>query len=610
MLKTTVETELRQAFTQAQHRLGDEAAGLSPQEWQQLIVAQLRLERPRNPAHGDYAVNVSFLAKITRKAPPVIASTLAPVLQHPFWQVEVVGGFINLRLTSLALAQALWHLLHCAQPGKNASLANQRVLLEYISANPTGPLHLGHGRWAALGDSIRRILEHNGATVVTEFYVNDQGQQMVNLANSLWFRALEQLELGQFPTPQEGAETPFPYYPGEYVRELAAQYLQLPGTEATIRQWAEQFGPVRLEDRTLLAPLIAFGKQAMLANQRQVLDQLGVRMDAWVFESDLHAQGAVARAVSVMRQNGFTEERDGALWLKTTALGDEKDRVLIKSDGSYTYLAPDAAYHHDKFTRPQQFNRLINIWGADHHGYVARLKAAVTALGHPAEHLEILLGQLVTLVVDGETARMGKRSKMQTLQDIVAEVGTDATRFWLVSRSADHTIEFDTDLAKRRSDDNPVYYAQYAHARACSIVRMASTEPVLDVVNQTQRPGRYASVAALQQAVAALTPEALVDTLLEPVQSDERAARTLREMVLLLDALEDRVVDAGQLGAPHLLVRYCTDLASQFHSFYNACRVLTDDDAVTLARLALVLGIRRAFEQALQLLGVSAPQQM
>jgi arginyl-tRNA synthetase len=612
-VKYTLLPWLTQGICSAQPSLG-QAAQLPTSDFEALVRSNLKLERPRHAEHGDYAVNVSFLAKVARLAPPVmatqVAETLAPLAGV---SVSVVAGFINLRVDDAQLLATLLPVLTQAErAGQNASLANETVLLEYVSANPTGPLHVGHGRWAALGDSLRRILERNGATVCAEFYVNDYGQQMTNMANSLWFRCLEQLNLAAWPQPVEG-ET-FPYYPGEYVVTLAQQYL---AEEAHCHAISEAFafiGPQRLEivgaDFPLLQELRTFSRDAMLALQRQLLERFRTRFDVWQLETDLHTQGLVAAGLNHLKTTGFTYENDGALWLKSSAFGDEKDRVLVKADGSYTYLTADIAYHDLKYRRPEGFNRYIDIWGADHHGYIPRMKAAIQALNHPVEAFEVLLGQLVNLVVDGAKTRMGKRKTMLTLEDIIDEVGVDATRFWLVMRSADSTLEFDVDLAASSSDENPVFYTQYAHARCCGILRQATQASPSTEHAPEGMPPRF-TLEAVDTYRSTLTPEAWAEALMQPLKQDsEKNYATVRDLILFLMAFTEKVEDAGRVRTPHLIARYALDLAGQFHSFYGACRVLCADDSQALARLALVRTLQLTLAEALDLLGVSAPETM
>lgn len=619
MIKSVIEAALMEGLTQAQSVLGEGVAALSVEQWQAVFSNNIKIEVPKNLEHGDYAVNASFLARHTKLAPPVIAQAVVGVLsQLPSYQYMFtwypIAGFINAKVTEKALLTSLLPILTATKTGfkagQNESKATERILLEFVSANPTGPLHLGHGRWAALGDSLRRVLEHCGATVCAEFYVNDHGQQMTNMANSLWFRCLEQLGIASWPTPV--ADEPFPYYPGEYVTTLAGQFLAEPAQHTQIQAWFNQYGAVRLETMPTQEPLLVlrtYSRDAMLTLQQNLLDTLRVRFDSWQFETDLHAQGKVEEALESLKTNGYTYEQDGALWLKSSELGDEKDRVLVKSSGAYTYLAADVANHDKKYKRAEQFNRIMHIWGADHHGYIPRMKAAITALGHPAAYFQVVLGQLVNLVVNGEVTRMGKRKTMLTLHDVVEEVGVDATRFWLVARSADSTIEFDLDLAATASEENPVFYTQYAFARCSGILRQATEPSIHRETGETIQP-RF-SKAQLASVFEQYTVEDWNTALfgaLAPAES--KAFIAAREIVLALVQFPEKVADAGRVLSPHIIVRYAMDLASQFHSFYNACRVLCEDEQQALARLALVHCIASVLAQSLALLGVSAPEKM
>ena len=583
---------------------------LSETQWQDIITQGLKMEQPKHREHGDYAVNISFLARYTKLAPAVIATTLLPHLHLGNFKATAIGGFINFKATQASLLEALLPTLKGLQKaGQNNSMQGERLLLEFVSANPTGPLHLGHGRWAALGDSLRRIWQHNGASVVSEFFVNDYGQQMTNMANSVWFRALEALQLAPFPTPVEGEK--FLYYPGEYVRNLALEYLEGDHNTQAIRYLFNQVGAKRLEElpsQELLFELRNMSRNEMLTLQQDLLKRFKTSFDIWQLESHLHQSGMVEKTLERLKSKGVTFEEGGALWIKSTDVGDDKDRVLVKSDGSYTYLTADVAYHDDKFNRPEQYTSIVNIWGADHHGYVSRITAAMQALGHDSKRLVIILGQLVNLVVEGAKTRMGKRKTMLTLEDVIEEVGVDAARFWLVSRSADSTIEFDVDLATSASDENPVFYTQYAHARACGILRNAFNN-IVDLETGEEVPARFnkKDYDAFKKSITAETWEAL---LLEPLQSQSHAFSKVRETILLLVSFTERVEDAGRVNAPHLIARYALDLSSDFHSLYAVCRVLCEDPQQALARLLLVDVLRMTLAQALDLLGVTAPEQM
>jgi arginyl-tRNA synthetase len=611
MMKSVLNSLLYQACVASQTDF-PAAQAMDITAWETLLQQGLKLEHPRQKEHGDYAVNVSFLAKILRLAPPAIAEKIVKHIHTPHIGVQQIGGFINFQLSPTFLMSVLHPVILGKQvPGKTDRMHDQHYHLEFVSANPTGPLHLGHGRWAALGDSLKRIWEHNGARVTTEFYVNDYGQQMTNMANSVWFRALGLLNLAPWPEPVEGEK--FPYYPGDYVIELAKTCLQDEALKETLIAIFEQHGAVRLETLPehfeTLNTLRVMSRDTMLKLQQGLLTTFRTSFDIWQLESALHQAQMVEKTLETLKERGVTYEQDGALWLKSSEMGDDKDRVLIKQDGSFTYLTADIAYHHDKFTRPEQYTKILNIWGADHHGYVPRIHSATQALGHDAFRLDIILGQLVNLVVDGEKTRMGKRKTMLTLQDVIDEVGVDATRFWLVARSADSTIEFDVDLAASASDENPVFYTQYAHARACGILRNAFQEQLNPETGEL-RPARF-SREELTQYLQQLTPEGWQAQLLGPLeQSDPKAFQKIRETLLLLALFSEKVEDAGRIYAPHLLTRYALDLSTDFHSLYAHCRILCEDDTVCLARLALVHLVKITLAQTLELLAVHAPETM
>lgn len=565
------------------------------------VLSAFKLERPRNPEHGDYAVNVSFLARHTKMAPPKIAEIISTHLDG----VSVLGGYLNFKITEAIQAEALAAIIHAEKPGLNDSQADQRILLEYVSANPTGPLHIGHGRWAALGDAIVRILRHNGAFVTAEFYINDAGVQMGNITTSVYWRAVELLKAkGSLP---ESIQVPdvLPY-PGEYVADVSALYLAEASREARFVA-AHANGTDGLADDALQEELKAFSKKVLLETQQALLNTMRVPFENWISEKEyLYERDVITGTLARLSDKGYTYEAEEALWFKSTEFGDEKDRVLRKSDGSFTYLTPDIAYHDDKFNRSEGYNCILNIWGADHHGYIPRMRGAIQALGHDPNQFEVLLGQLVNLIVDGERTRMGKRRKMLTLQDVVDEVGVDATRFWMVSKSADSALDFDVDLAASASSENPVFYVQYAHARCCSILRNA-VEPAPNV-DTGEMVAPFVQADELNRFESGLTPQGLAllfDSLTEP-----REQAVLRALVLLLDSFEDTVRDAARMRAPHFITQYLQDVASQFHSFYGVCRILTPEPALTQARLMLIRAIQKTLAQGLDLLGVSAPEKM
>lgn len=542
----------------------------------------LRMETPKNPEFGDFAVNVSPLAKVAKMAPPLIAQKIVENLDFE-GETSIVGGFINFKLTSEQQDSIVKKILAEKENfGRNDLGQGEKVNLEYVSANPTGPFHIGHGRWAAMGSALADVLKFSGYDVFQEFYINDAGNQINCLANSLKIRVLQELgEDADFPTDEVEIKN---YYTGDYLIPVAKKY---------VAEKSPQAETLDLKD------IGTFAKAELFQLQKDLLENFGVHFDRFYSELTLHESGAVKTAIDELKAQGKTYEQDGAFWFRSTEYGDDQDRVLIKADGVYTYLAPDIAYHDDKFKRSE---RLINIWGADHHGYIPRMKAAMEALGHDSNKLEVLLGQLVNLIINGEQTRMGKRKKMITLGDLIEDVGVDATRFWMIMRSIDTTLDFDVDLAKSSSDDNPVFYVQYAHARACSIIRNAVAERFDTETKEALAPffaqEEIDTIAQNPSAIEALSVD------------DQRAIAATKALILKLEAFEGIVYSAAKQRAPYLLCRYAQDLAADFHQFYAASRVLNVEPELMKSRLALVIAFRQVLANTLQLLGVSAPQSM
>ena len=521
------------------------------------------VERPRDAAHGDYATNVALmLAKRARRNPRELAQTLARTLEGALPDIvqsaDVAGpGFINLRLTHAARQQVVPAIL--AQQdryGRSDARNGERVLVEFVSANPTGPLHVGHGRQAALGDAISNLLEWQGASVSREFYYNDAGQQIENLAVSVRARAHEILgESGDFP--EDG-------YRGEYIRELAQRYLDEVGND--------------LSD---IEPIRRFAVAQLRKEQDRDLAAFGVRFDRYYLESSLYSDGRVDATVGKLADAGVTYEHEGALWLRTTDFGDDKDRVMRKSDGGYTYFVPDVAYHVTKFERG--FHRAINVQGSDHHGTVARVRAGLQALriGIAPGYPDYVLHKMVTVMRGGEEVKISKRAgSYVTLRDLIDEAGRDAVRFFLVSRKADSEFVFDIDLARSQSDENPVYYVQYAHARVASVLKQAGL---------TFEDAR----ASLRDAETSLL-ESRYETVL------------LRRLA----DFPDEIATAAREFAPHQLTFYLKDLAQEFHSYYNAERFLVDDARLRNARLALIVAVGQVLRNGLTLLGIRALEAM
>jgi len=552
---------------------------------------EIHLERPKNPEHGDYASNVALqLSKQLRRKPREIAQLIVDATMESFKEdaifspPEIAGaGFLNVRLKSTAKLQVVHRVLaEGPEYGRGRPAQPQKLQIEFVSANPTGPLHVGHGRGAAYGASLASLLEFAGHRVSREFYVNDAGRQMDILALSVWLRYL-QARGSVVPFPEDG-------YRGDYVTEIAAHL-----AEAHVARFVRdaealpQPGPEADPDAALDALISAaksllgddwrdlhrFALEEMLADQRDDLTRFRVEFDHWFSEQSLYDKGAVARTVEQLDAGGHLYRKDGALWFRSSAFGDEKDRVVQRENGQYTYFASDIAYHADKFGRG--FERVIDVWGADHHGYIPRVRGALTALALPADRLTVTLVQFAVLYRGGEKVAMGKRSgDFVSLRELRDEVGNDAARFFYVMRKSDQHLDFDLDLAKSESQDNPVYYVQYAHARVCSVFAQWGGDPA--------------------QLVRA------------PLASLEHP----RELALMqrLGAFPETIQAAARDLAPHALAFYLRELAGEFHSYYNAERILLDDDAQRLARLALCAAVRQVLANGLSLLGVSAPEKM
>jgi arginyl-tRNA synthetase len=518
------------------------------------------VERPKNKEHGDYATNAALqLAKAADRPPRDVAEVIASRLrdQPGVDAVDVAGpGFLNIRLSQAAQGELARTIVESGSDyGTNDSLAKERINLEFVSANPTGPIHLGGTRWAAVGDSLARLLQASGADVSREYYFNDHGAQIDRFARSLLARAC-------------GEEAPEDGYGGDYVDEIAQRIVAArPGVLGLPRDAAQEI-------------FRADGVELMFAEIKQSLHEFGVDFDVYFHENSLHESGAVQRAVERLREQGHIFEQDGAIWLRTTDFGDDKDRVVIKSDGQPAYISGDLAYYLDK--RERGFDRVVIMLGADHHGYVARLMAMCACFGDtPGKNLEILVGQMVNLLRDGQPLRMSKRAgTVLTMEDLVGAVGVDAARYALARYNTDSQIDIDLDVWARQTSDNPVFYVQYAHARIASLLRNAAE---LGIDRGEFDP-----------------------TLL----ADEREGD-------LLGALGEfpRVVTAAtDLREPHRVARYLEELAGTYHRFYDACRVLPMGDEpatdLTRARLWLVEATRIVLANGLRLLGVSAPERM
>jgi arginyl-tRNA synthetase len=581
------------------------------------ILDGIIIEKARKPEFGDFACNISFLARDARMAPPKIAEIIVKNINsedNNQFQASVVGGFINLSLSYSYINTIISEVLDKKQDYGKSNQGNKlKVLLEYVSANPTGPLHIGHGRWAALGSSIENILKFLNYDVETEFYINDAGVQINNLGYSLFLRVLQQIDDSvYFPPDKETDPRAANFYPGDYLIEQARQYVsENPGKAELFKKTAEIVDDLYVPAAETIQELSAYGKKLNIEIQKELLTKFKTTFNTWFYESSLHKSGSVSTIIDYLREKDALYDKDGAVWFASSRFLDDQDRVIKKSDGSLTYLTADIAYHKDKLDRGYQ--HLINIWGADHHGYVARMKSSIQALGYPPDTLEVIIGQMVNLIIGGEQVRMGKRKKMLTLGDLVEEVGVDATRFWMVSRSTDSTLDFDVDLAKSASDENPVYYVQYAHARCSSIIRTATTERLDHENNQTLPPIYNPEELDIILNNVQNKPE-ILDYLWQNI--DEKQISATKNLILHIESFKDTVIKAGRDRSPHYIARYLIDLASCFHSFYSECRVLNLSQTANLskdlqeARLSLIYATRILLYNGLKLLEVNAPESM
>ncbi|QTD40717.1 arginine--tRNA ligase [Sporosarcina sp. Te-1] len=526
-------------------------------------IPDILLETPKNKENGDYATNIAMqLTKLAKKPPRVIAET---ILQHldttetAIESVEIAGlGFMNIRLKTDYLGDVVKAVLAQGPDyGRSTFGQNEKIQVEFVSANPTGDLHLGHARGASLGDSLCNILDFAGFDVSREYYINDAGNQVNNLALSVEARYFQALGMEK-EMPEDG-------YHGQDIIEIGKKLAEESGDRYAHMPEAERLEFFR-----------KYGLDYELEKLKKDLEDFRVPFDNWFSETSLYTDGKIGIALDKLRSNGHVFEEDGATWFRSTTFGDDKDRVLIKNDGSYTYLTPDIAYHEDKIRRG--FDKLINIWGADHHGYIPRMKAAIEALGYDRDTLEVEVAQMVQLYKDGEKFKMSKRTgKAVTLRELVEDVGLDAVRYFFAMRSGDSQMDFDLDLAISQSNENPVYYAQYAHARISSILRQAE-----------------------EKGMAASTDH--VDLL----QSEKEV-----ELLKKIGDFPKVVADAARLRSPHRIATYIQELAATFHSFYNAEKVLDPDNReLSEARLALVTATRTTVANALKLIGVAAPERM
>ena len=539
---------------------------------------EMEIEEPRHNSHGDFSTNFAMVcASIQKMAPKQIAQILVSQIEASgktlekapgettglIEKVEIAGpGFINFFLSNKA-----WHpvidtiLTQDKAYGASDMGRNEKVQVEFVSANPTGPLHVGHGRGAAVGDSVGNILDFAGFDVQKEFYINDSGRQIRTLGNSVWIR-LQQIT---------GKEIKFPddCYQGDYITDLARQVLEKEG---------DQF--VQEDEKEAITHCAKFAAKKILKGIKQDLSDFGVTFDQWFSEQSLYDTGRVQKVIDDFKSKDLIYEEDGALWFKTQDFGDEKNRVVVRNNGLTTYFASDIAYHMEKYERG--FNKVIDVWGADHHGYIKRIDASIVASGQKSEQFEVILVQLVNLLKGGKPFQMSKRAgDFVTLKNIVDEVGKDAARFLFLSRSYDSGLDFDLELAKQKNSDNPVYYVQYVHARITGILLKAKKEGLLPDIDFNK--GENLCLLNAKEEI---------------------------NLIKILSAFKESVQKSAETLHPHIIFTYLMSLAAAFHSYYNKYKVITDDKELTKARLSLVLGVKKVIRNALTLLGVTAPERM
>ncbi len=555
MIAKIINTEINKLIKKAQED------GVLPNE----ISVSFQVEPPKVAEHGDYATNVALtLAGQVRQNPREIATWLAKYLERRddlFSRVEVAGpGFINFFIAPVYWQQVPKQVILLGENyGQSKVGKRQRVQVEFVSANPTGPLHIGHGRGAAVGDTLARLLSFAGFHVEKEYYINDVGRQMEILGHSVYLRAKELLG--------EKVDFPKDYYQGDYIRDLAKELL------------SQRPGILSIPEDEAIEEAKIFAVKEILSGIKKDLEDFGVTYDRWFSEKTLYEDEEVEKALNFLKDKGLLYEREGALWFCSSKFGDEKDRVVIRATGEPTYFASDIAYHHHKFLT-RGYDRVIDVWGADHHGYIPRLKAAIRALGISNNRLQVILIQMVNLIESGELKSMSTRAgEFVTLRELLNEVGKDATRFTFLTRRADSPLDFDVDLARRQSQENPVYYVQYAHARLASIFRKAA------------------------QAGVYLLPLSQID--LSRLDQPEDFV-----LLKLLDYFPDVVEAAALKLEPHRLTFYLLELATAFHNYYARHRFLSDDQSLTQARLCLAKAVKQVVAKGLWLLGVFAPEKM
>jgi arginyl-tRNA synthetase len=527
--------------------------------------AEYTIDVPREEEHGDFTTNVALvLARSQKKSPRELASVIVNHLGevHSLLdKVEVAGpGFINFFVSASAWQETLRSIATLGDDyGKSSLGKGRRAQIEFVSANPTGPLHVGHGRGAAVGDALANILAATGYDVEREYYINDAGNQMETLGRSVWLRCRE-LKGEQIAIPEN-------YYQGEYIRDLAIDFLKQPHSQETLAS-EEHIVPI----------LGQFAAQRILDDIKVDLEDFGVKFNHWFSEKEFVSKGVLEEIYQTLKERGLLYEQDGALWFRSTRFGDEKDRVLVRSNGAVTYFATDIAYHWNKINRG--FHLLVDVWGADHHGYVPRLRASMDALGGFAPRLRVLLVQLVNLVRGGIPVAMSTRkASFVTLREVMDEVGKDVARFIFLSRRCDAHLDFDLDLAKQQTNENPVFYVQYAHARIASVIRLAEEQGI------HLAPVREVDLSILKQ-------------------------REEIRLIKKLDGFPEEIEVAAKNLEPHRITYYLGELVADFHRFYHEHRIVSDQADLTQARLALIQAVRIVIKNGLYLLGVSAPERM
>ena len=561
-----MKTKIRTMVLDAAHAAFEK--GLLPSDQ----TPEFEVETPKHEGQGDFSTNFAMVsAKLQKMAPAKIAKSLVDTMSDStdtslgavLEKIEVAGpGFINFFLTPGA-----WHpvvdqvLSRDADYGRSDMGQGERVQVEFVSANPTGPLHVGHGRGAAVGDAMGNILSFAGFNVQKEYYINDSGRQIRTLGTSVWLR-LQQMQGNAVDFPED-------CYQGDYIKDLARDVLDAQGKELA-----------DADEKQGIEICARFAAGKILAGIRSDLDDFGVRFDNWFSEQSLYDSGRVQAAIENFKEKDLIYEKDGALWFRTENFGDEKDRVVVRNNGLTTYFASDIAYHDEKYGRG--FDRVIDVWGADHHGYIKRIDAAVVATGRKSEQFDVILVQLVNLLRDGTPVQMSTRAgEFVTLKDIVDEVGKDAARFMFLSRSYESGLEFDLELAKKKSADNPVYYVQYVHARITGILNKAKDEGLIDHTD-------FDAGVNLDKLV---TEEEL-------------------KLIKQVAGFQEHVEKSAASLHPHVMFTYLMTLAAAFHSYYNHHKVIMDDKSLSLARLSLVLAVKKVIRNGLRLLGVSAPERM